>query len=433
MYVHVLSNRATRSLTFVLKHMIASMTKRRTAWAAAFLCFILLGGDSSNAFPATISACSKRRHDRLDYDLSLFSSQKPYDYSDEESREQRQRQFRMVKQFNGDFKTVPYFEDDMSARNPAAEAEMRLLEARRRNPPLTSPARALLSKQWEWRRPSSEQPRPRFRQVRTFSGDVKTVPFEEQDPYFEDRLTNSEFGRVDGTNYVPPLRARTRFAPPPPRSDFPLSPLRRDRGYDNRRMEEEKYNAQRLGNEFRREIRKYKRGDFALYDGEDPMYDRESTKDPLQKLAKETEKFLRQVTGWGGSEKRRSRDNARRDDAAYRRNPAVDGQFERMGETFNSSPAMRSFDSQQGRPPLRYSNEPGPRPPYSSSRSVQSFTGENRPRRPKPYAVLGQPQYRMERQFNGDYRQVPVNDIDYDGNDDFFSNPSTRQGYRRTR
>jgi hypothetical protein len=338
----------------------------------------------------------------------------------------------MVRQFNGDFKTVPYDDDDMSTRNPAAEAEMRLLEARRRNPPLTSPARALLSKQWEWRRPSLDQPRPRFRQVRTFSGDVKTVPFEE-DPYFEDRVTNAEFGRVDGTNYVPPLRATARFAPPPPRSNVPLSPLRLDRDFDERRREYERYNPRRLGNEFRREIRKYKRGDYALYDGEDPVYDRETTKDPLKKLAKETEKFLRQVTGLGRSNKRESRDDMRRDDVIYRRNPIQDEPFERIGETFNSSPAIRSFETQQPRLPPRYYNEPGPRPSYSASRSVQSFTGENRPRRPKPYAVLGQPQYRMERQFNGDYRQVPVYDNDYDDNDDFFSNPSTRQGYRRVR
>jgi len=367
-------------------------------------------------------------HDRFVHDLVLFSSQQPYDYDNEESSEQRRRQFRMVKQFNGDYKTVPYYEEEMNARNPAAEAEMRLLEARRRNPPLTSPARALLSKQWEWRRPSADQQRPRFRQVRTFSGDVKTVPFD--DPYFEDGMTNSEFGRVDGTNYVPPLRPRPRFAPPPPRSEVPLSPLRRDRDFDDRRREAEMYNAPRIGNEFRREIRKYKRGDFALYEGEDPTYDRETSRDPLKKLAKETEKFLRQVTGLGGSGKKASRDKARRDDAVYRYDPVVDDPFGRIGDTLNSSPAVRSFETQQPRPPSRYFNAPGPRPPYSSTRSVQSFPGENRPRRAKPYAVLGQPQYRMERQFNGDYRQVPVYDND---NDDFFSNPSTRQGYRRSR
>lgn len=340
----------------------------------------------------------------------------------------------MVKQFNGDFKTVPYYEDDMNARNPAAEAEIRLLEARRRNPPLTSPARALLSKQWDWRRPSPDEPRPRFRQVRTFSGDVKTVPFEERDPYFEDGVTNSEYGRVDGTNYVPPLRARPRFVPPPPRSQFPLSPLRRDRYLDERRREDEEYDTRRLGNEFRREIRKYKRGDYAVYEAEDPMYEREATRDPLKKLAKETEKFLRQVTGLGGIGKKASRDNARRDDVVYRRNPPPVEPFERLGEPFfNSSPAIRSFETQQSRPPTRYYNEPGPRPSYSASRSVQSFRGENRPRRPKPYAVLGQPQYRMERQFNGEYRQVPVYDNDYDDNDDYLSNPSTRQGYRRVR
>mmetsp|Transcript_4286 Transcript_4286/g.11962 ORF Transcript_4286/g.11962 Transcript_4286/m.11962 type:complete len:412 (+) Transcript_4286:131-1366(+) len=411
--------------------MIASTINRRTAWASALFCFLVLCGDSSFAFPTTASTCSKRKLDKFDHNISLFSSQLPYDYSNEESGEQRRKQFRMVRQFNGDFKTVPYYEDDMNARNPAAEAEMRLLEARRRNPPLTSPARALLSKQWEWRRPSADQPRPRFRQVRTFSGDVKTVPFEERDPYFEDQITNSEFGRVDGTNYVPPLRARTRFAPPPPsRSDFPLSPLRLDRDYDERRREVERYNTKRLGNEFRREIRKYKRGDYALYDDEN--YDRETAKDPLKKLAKETEKFFRQVLG--GNDKKRSRDNARREDVVYRPDPAMDDfPFERIGETFNSSPAIRSFETQQSRRPPRYYNEPGPRPSYSASRSVQSFRGENRPRRPKPYAVLGQPQYRMERQFNGEYRQVPVYDNDYDDNDDFFSNPSTRQGYRRTR
>lgn len=412
--------------------MIASTTNIRTPWASVLFCFIVLCGGVCNAFPTTTSTACKRKLDKFDYDLSLFSSQQPYDYDIDENSEQRRKQFRMVRQFNGDFKTVPYYEDDMNARNPAAEAEMRLLEARRRNPPLTSPARALLSKQWEWRRPSADEPRPRFRQVRTFSGDVKTVPFEEQDPYFE---TNAEFGRVDGTNYVPPLRARAaRFAPPPPRSEFPLSPLRRDRIVDERRREEERYNAKRLGNEFRREIRKYRRGDFALYDGE--AYDREATKDPLKKLAKETEKFLRQVTGLGRSDKKAPRDNPRRDDMVYRRNPPMDDfHFERTGETFNSSPAIRSFETQQPRPPSRgYYNQPGPRPSYSASRSVQSFTGESRPRRPKPYAVLGQPQYRMERQFNGDYRQVPAYDDDYDdNNDDFFSNPSTRQGYRRIR
>lgn len=422
--------------------MNTSVSNGKTHRASVVVCLFLLYGHPLHAFSSIANL--NRNKERID--VSLFSSQQPYDFLDDENNsgsnngEQRQKKFRMVQQFNGDYKTVPYYEGDRSARNPAAEAEMRLIEASRRNPPLTSPARALMSKQWDWKRPSSDQPRPRFRQVRTFSGDVKTVPFNE-DPYFQDQVTNSEFGRVDGTNYVPdlapPSRRRERFTPPPPRSDFrptPPSPpagrtISDDRMPPSRSRETERFEPKNVGNEFRREMRKYKRGDFELYTGEDTIYDSDDRKDPLKKLAKETEKFLRQVTGFGGGYKMVSRENKQRD-MEYRRNPAADYEFDSVG-AYNTPPPVRSYEVQQPlRPPPSSYEETG-RPSYSASRSVQSFSGENKRRRPKPYAVLGQPRYRMERQFNGDYRQVPVYGDDSD--DDSYSNPSARSEYGRIR
>jgi hypothetical protein len=471
----------------------------------------------------------------------------------------REKQFRMVKQFNGDFKAVPYFEDDDPSHNPAADSEIRRIEQMYRpRPELTSPARALLGKQWDWERPG-DRPRQRLRQVRTFSGDMKTVSADEYDPAFDHRVTNSEFGRIDGTGYVPPLspqgppmrvprRPPSRQSPayqqgPPPYRQSPAyqqgpppyqqgppqyqqgppqyqqgpppyqqdpqyqqgpppyqqdpqyqqgpplyqqdpqyqqgPPYQQDPQYQQdgisparrREMERmERFEAKLVGDEFRREMRKYRQDEYEFdpeYDEEERSYDKNK---PLQNLAKGTEKFLKQITGLGTSQYRpksprkryrmappeRREENYRmappeRREENYRMAPPgreenfgwyqntnnrPANEFESRSGSFNASPAIRTFEEQRpippSMPPPQYYGtnrgstyyERGPKSSRrssempSASRAVRSFN-ENERRGPQSNG----PRMRMKKQFNGEFKAVP----EYEQNDDeYYDNPAAR-------
>lgn len=389
---------------------------------------------------------------------ALFSSGGPYNnFMDGQNNnfgggmsDGQRKTVRMVKQFNGDFKAVPYSEGDEYRNNMGMFSEMGTVASRYRgeNPNLTSPARNMLSKQWDWRRPGPDSPKPRFRQVRTFSGDVKTVPYQEdmfQGP------TNSEYGRVDGTNYVPDMAPRiiyrddpTRMpplppppGPPPPRRNSLRPPYQRN---VNNRRDMERFRPDRVGDEMRMEMRKYKQDDFFMGGEEDLYYEEERRRDanPIAKLVKDTEKFLQRVTGG----RRSPRPPPRREpDFGYLDGPGPGYEFRRMPEermpgggevrsiagSFNSSPAIRSFEAQKPYlPPGYYPEEPrtNDRPSFQASRAAQSFSSGTRERYRRQ-----QTPYRMERQFNGDFRSVPV----YDDDDYYRGNPAASSEVRRIR
>lgn len=342
-------------------------------------------------------------------------------YGNDSGRER----FKMVKQFNGDYKTVPldeYYERTTRRNNEreSIASEYGILRATRgANPYLTSPAREMISKQWDWQRPPPPDMKPRFRYVRTFSGDVKTVR-EDENPYLDGRVVKNQYGRVDGTGYVPdmgpesasmlryassrrrpdygePPRGPPRYPqqdlpfPPPPPPPLSTRPSRQDRRreYDVRRRE---LDPRFVGDEFRREMRKYRRDDFDDYrdEGENFGFDaRRDRKGPLETLAKEAEKVIKSVTSVGGPYSRQERRQRKRDMGYLRRAatgrdmmyppvppPAQDMRYDnyyrgggdrssdnRDGNTagsFASSKAVRSFEQQQG------SGYYGPRPPYQS-------------------------------------------------------------------
>ena len=363
--------------------------------------------------------------------------------------------FKMVKQFNGDYKTVPldeYYEQTSRRKDRESVAsEYGVLRATRgANPYLTSPAREMISKPWEWQRPPPPGMRPRFRQVQTFSGDVKTVR-EDENPYLDGRVLKNQYGRVDGTGYVPdmgpesastiryaPSRRRYDYGeplprggggppmypqqqqglpiyqeqrgppmyqeqrgppmyppPPPPRSS--RQDRRRDYGMQGGRDVDPRY----VGDEFRREMRKYRRDDYDPYqEPEDMYFDKGSRRDrdgPLETLAKEAEKVIKSVTNIGGPYSRNERRQRKRDmgylrraaserdmmyppppppDMRYNNNNNINNYYpeERRSRnsdlrdgniagSFDSSRAVRSFEQ-----PRSGGYYPGPRPPYQSRR-----------------------------------------------------------------
>lgn len=417
----------------------------------ACLVWLISASSPSHAF-TSFSTASKAKLEKVGSSVML-SSQNNYNnngYNDYDSNNNNggQRQFRMVKQFNGDFKAVPYYEGDNMDRNPAAESEMRRIEMmNRRQPPLTSPARALMDKQWGWERPG-DRPKPRLRQVRTFSGDMKTISYDDYDPSFDHRVTNAQFGRVDGTGYVPDISPDDRRMMPPPPPMMPPPPSRRPQ-YDprrqpppppprrqqggmspQRRREMERFQAKLVGEEFRREMRKFRRDEndfdprrnrYDFDDDDDGDYEsRYNRNEPLKNLAKGTEKFLKQLTGMGRSQYRPSNPRKRYRMAPPERRQSNFGWFQQgryrnagnlrpadefgsKAGSFNSSPAIRSFEEQ----------DPIPPPSYYGTNRGDAYYGRGR--------RSSGPRYRMERQFSGEYKSVPVYDDD-DDEDNFYNN-----------
>ena len=424
---------------------MVSPGQRQWVAAAAYLC--LLNSSLSIAFSSETSRLQTPRSS-----VALFSSREPYNFVNEQGNgmsDGQRKQFRMVKQFNGDFKTVPYNEVE-GPRNNEGFSEMGSITSRRRgeNPNFTSPARAVLSKQWDWK-PPAPGGRPRFRQVRTFSGDMKTVPYEEAE-YQGPR--NAEYGRVDGTNYIPEMgprivyRYEPRIPPPPPPPGPP--PLPRNslrppykRSDDRRRGQFDMAGFKpKLFNDMGREMQKY-RQDFYFMDDADDYYDQPERKEanPLKRLAKETEKVLRRITGSGGGHRMAPPRTREHRDAEFRSYPAAEHEFRNMAAdedyrsisgSFNSSPAIRSFEAQKPHPPPGYyPEEPitSNRPSFAASPAAQSFS-RRRPSRLQQYRDQ-QPRYRMERQFNGDYRSVRG----YDDDDGAYGNPAANSEVGRIR
>jgi hypothetical protein len=355
--------------------------------------------------------------------------------------------FKMVKQFNGDYKTVPIDEyyEQASRRNDreSVASEYGVLRATRgANPYLTSPAREMISKPWEWQRPPPPGMRPRFRQVQTFSGDVKTVR-EDENPYLDGRVLKNQYGRVDGTGYVPdmgpesastiryaPSRRRYDYGEPPrggpsmyqqqpqgppmyqqqqqPSSYYPPPPPPRSSRQDRRRDYDMRAGSRDVdpryvGDEFRREMRKYRRDDMDRYEEPDDFYfdkgGRNGRQGPLETLAKEAEKVIKSVTNIGGPYSRDERRQRKRDMGYLRRAaserdmmypppplgpPPLDMRYNdnnintyypegrrsrnsdlrdgNIAGSFDSSRAVRSFEQP------RSGYYPGPRPPYQSRR-----------------------------------------------------------------
>jgi hypothetical protein len=211
-----------------------------------------------------------------------------------------------------------------------------------------------------------------------------------------------------------------------------------------RHREMERFEAKLVGDEFRREMRKYRQDEYEYeseeeYDFEDRRERNYDKNKPLENLAKSTEKFLKQITGLGTSQYRPNNprrkyrmappERRERNEGWYGNgNNRPAGEFESRAGSFNSSPAVRGFEEQGPIPPPQYYGanrgstyyERNPRDPRSSSempsasRAVRSFNpGERR----------GQgshgPRYRMERQFNGDFKSVPAYE---DNDDDFYNN-----------
>lgn len=324
--------------------------------------------------------------------------------------------FKMVKQFNGDYKTVPIDEyyDQTTRRSRKQQrsvaSEYGVLRATRgSNPNLTSPAREMLSKQWEWQRPPPQGMRPRFRQVETFSGDVKTVR-EDENPYLDGRVLKNQYGRVDGTGYVPdmgpesasmlryaPSRQRQGYGEPPrgpPMYGPPLPPPRgppmyppppppprarsrqsRRRDYEARRRE---VDPRFVGDEFRREMRKYRRDDYDDYYEEDEEYfydDGRDRGDPLKTLAKEAEKVIKSVTSVGGPYTRKDRRQRKRD-MNYLRRASAGGPRNDMMYPPPPPPDMRyggNFYGGEGRRRVSDDRDGNVAGSYASSKAVRSF------------------------------------------------------------
>jgi hypothetical protein len=300
----------------------------------------------------------------------------------------------------------------------------------------------LFPKPWEWQRPPPPGTRPRFRQVQTFSGDVKTVR-DDENPYLDGRVLKNQYGRVDGTGYVPdmgpesastirdaPSRRRYDYGVPPrggppmyqqpqgppimyqqsqgppvyqqqqPSSYYPPPPPPRSSRQDRRRDYDMRASSRDVdpryvGDEFRREMQKYRRDDINRYDEpKDFYFDKgRNRQGPLETLAKEAEKVIKSVTNIGGPYSQDMgylRQAASERDMMYpppplgpppldmrynnnnndyypegRRSRNSDLRDGNVAGSFDSLRAVRSFE--QPRPP-RSGYYPGPRPPYQSRR-----------------------------------------------------------------
>lgn len=400
--------------------------------------------------------------------------------------------YRMEKQSNGVYSESNNYNNIGGTRNsnPAASDDYRTIDANRYRPALTSPARALQNKQWDWKDTSYGNRGGQM--VTTFSGNKKIGGPGDQS-WDRDRP-------VDGTNYRPsqsfgnPGRGRMmqQRYPQPPRGQFqqpppgrmrrqppppPFAPRREPRRQvpSNQRM-----NPNNL--RYLRDENGYTNPDF-LYEDDIPNSD-SPVVDKLafetKKLAQETEKFLRGFTNFG----RPSRNNGNNfnnnnnyfndnnsnyynnnngiQDNYYDSYPNNQANYDQLYGTdgYSSSSAVRSFEQSDeryyGRPPSpkqlqmrrqrerdlrqrrrpsgdynglwagqsravltdrdRSADESGFTPSHSSSPAVRSILSNSRARSPYRYSESGvppPPRMKMQRQFNGDYKAVPIQDEYY--------------------